>query len=263
MKNYRFSTMFFWKGLLAVAFALSLFALTPSLVSAQTTIVDSCIPDTGFQCTANDIGVTNFEVVHVIQDCYNAQQPGYMQVDIEVTLNSAQPDRYNIGFYMGMDSKDAITDDTTATCYRGWLPPPLRTTNLPLYTYDTGFFDSENNGDTCGELDQAKSAIIAMSEVWIACEDNDADGYMDVSICTSWDQQAANDCDDYSEAVPGNGAKCNCFYQQLPFTPTAIEGLTFSASSRALPVGLALSGLGLVVIGGVLLSVYLRRRAHA
>jgi hypothetical protein len=49
----------------------------------------------------------------------------------------------------------------------------------------------------------------------------------------------------------------------LPITPTAIEGLSFSASSQALPVGLALGGVGLLLIAGVMLSVYLRRRAHA
>ena len=49
-------------------------------------------------------------------------------------------------------------------------------------------------------------------------------------------------------------------YNCYPSTPTAIEGLSFSASSRALPVGLALGGVGLVLIAGVLLSVYLRRR---
>jgi hypothetical protein len=52
-------------------------------------------------------------------------------------------------------------------------------------------------------------------------------------------------------------------YNCYPSTPTAIEGLSFSASSKALPTGLALSGLGLVVIGGVLISVYLRRRARS
>jgi len=51
-----------------------------------------------------------------------------------------------------------------------------------------------------------------------------------------------------------------CAVVNFDFTPTAIDMLTFSARNESIPVGLALAVLGLLVLSGILLSVYARYR---
>ncbi len=264
MHNYKFSHTYFFKGLLAVAFALALFALTPQLASAQAPCFDQ-----GLTCTAKDLGP--FEILSVtdIQSpCtdLDASIPGLeIRVDITYRLNAGSAQRYDLGLTLARDGRNILSaTDPATSCISDYLTPlTLARTGVTNWPVDGYFWDNEeakDPTDVCGDLGSTDTATRTLDNVVVSCVDTDGDGKIDVSICQVYD----NNFNTYCGATgPGTGSKCDCFRMALPITPTAIEGLTFSASSRALPVGLALSGLGLLLIAGVLLTVYLRRRAHA
>jgi len=270
MKNYRFSTMFFWKGLLAVAFALALFILTPSLTAAQEPSPYSyCNPIEN--CTANDFGAPTIHDVVVNQSgCYDhdgkPETPLAVLLDFKLSYTSLSPTRYDIGSLLALDGGTAMRDDyLTGSCYRDWLPAPLTATDPSgdgtLWPVNGNFWDGEGGGDLCGDMPPGDTATREFNDVYIACVDNDGNGQIDINLCLIYDNNAQDLCTTLPDPTTGTTAECQCMTINVPVTHTTIEGLTFSASLRALPVGLALSGL--VVIGGVLLSVYLRRRAHA
>jgi hypothetical protein len=279
MKNNRLSQMFSWKGLLAIIFALAIFALTPGLAAAQSETGNFCIEDYNLRnCTANDFGVKELYFKEVITMCgMDPAHPGQAYVVFEAVLSTAQPIRYDVGIFLALDGYDPDNPDENQAifgdnCYHDYLDGDLTTD--PEYTalYPAGdptlndildgpWWDAD--GDVCGDMDSDTAVIKTLDPVWIACVDSNGDGSVDVDACGSYNQLAIDVCSGIKDAIPGTTAKCGCVRLELPFTPTAIEGLTFSANSKALPTGLALSGLGLLLIVGVLLSVYLRRRAHA
>jgi hypothetical protein len=261
-----------WKGLLAVIFALAFFALTPGLAAAQSGETgDVCISHyASGNCTANDFGVKELYFDHVITACgLDPQHPGYANVVLEAVLSTARPTRYDVGIFLALDGGSA--NDGTS-CFHDYLNPPLTATPTYIAYYPAGdptlddIFNGpwwETEGDTCGDMQPDTTVIKTLEAIWIKCVDTNSDGHVDISACGSYEQTAGVDCFDVTGAIPGTTAKCGCTRFELPFTPTGIENLTFSVSSQAVPTGLILSAIGLVLIGGVLLSVYLRRRMQA
>jgi len=270
MNNYKLINTYFFKGLLAILFALALFALTPGLAKAQDPY-SNCNPIEN--CTANDFGAPVIHDVVVNQNgCIdhdnNSATPPAVLLDFKLSYTSLSPTRYDIGSLLALDGGTAMRDDyLTGSCYRDWLPAPLTATDPSgdgtLWPVNGSFWDGEGGGDLCGDMPPGDTATRDFNDMYIACVDNDGNGQIDINLCLIYDNNAQDICTTLPDPTTGTTAKCQCMTINVPVTPTAIEGLTFSASSRALPVGLALSGLGLVVIGGVLLSVYLRRRASA
>jgi len=272
----------FCAGVLAVIFALALFALTPSLASAQDSITGNyCVQDYlgGAVCTANDVRIEAIYVRDIVRTC--STLPGDTFPTMEATLEFliAQPPgapaaRYDIGLFLSLDLSSALSGDN---CFHSYLEPPLdiEANLLPYGDYNGDLIDDIYDGnpwldmeagvtptDTCGDIHPDLQLIDNVGPQKVPCQDVDGDSVLDISVCTSWDNNANTTCTGFATAYPGTPSKCSCQVVNL-YGPTAIEGLTFSASSRALPTGLALSGLGLLLIAGVLLSVYLRRRAQA
>ena len=263
MENTKLLQANLLKGLLAFFFALALFALTPQLASAQT----SCLPSAG-SCTAGDLPALTITSVTDVQgpctDLIPTNGAGVLEIklDISYRFNAGANTRYDLGFFLARDGQDVRV---TADCAVDYLKPPLTATR-PLTEYNIWpnasgeFWDAEDTPglvDECGDVGKYDTASRTLNDVTVTCVDTNGNGQIDVSICQVYDNNQQNDC---GATNPGTGSKCDCVRMDLPITPTAIEGLSFSASSQALPVGLALGGVGLVLIAGVLLSVYLRRR---
>ena len=283
MEKTKFIQSFLLKGLLAAAFTLALFALTPTLASAQTACWDQSLG-----CTAQDMDDLAVEVLSVdsvgcVDTDANPTTPPQVQVDLKVTM-TAKVERRDYGIVISQDGNNILGTSYATQCEFDWLPSPLTTTDATnLWPYDDGgtlkFFDSEAvpqpRSDGCGDLLPGDQAVRYYYDLWVACVDlytydpidQDStlgpDGQIDMDVCFAYDQTDGADCYSEADTLPGTSSKCGCLRVNISVSPTAIEGLSFSASSQALPVGLVLGGVGLVLIAGVLLSVYLRRRARA
>jgi len=264
MENNKLLQANLLKGLLAIFFALALFALTPQLASAQT----SCLPSAG-SCTAGDLPPLTITSVTDVQgpctDLIPTNGAGVLEIklDISYQFNTGANTRYDLGFFLSRDGQDVLV---TSDCAIDYLVPPLTITRpgdntaWPVNGYFWDAEDAVGAGDECGDVSKYDTASRTLNDVTVTCVDTNGNGQIDVSICQVYDNNQQNVC---GATNPGTGSKCDCVRMDLPITPTAIEGLSFSASSQALPVGLALGGVGLLLIAGVMLSVYLRRRAHA
>jgi hypothetical protein len=280
-KTKLFQTNLF-KGLLAVIFALAIFALTPSLASAQDSETGNfCVQDyrTGAVCTANDVRIEAIYVRDIARSCSTLPGDTFPTMEASLEFLIAQPPgapsaRYDIGLFLSLDTNSALSGDN---CFHSYLEPPIdiEANIIPYGDYNGDLIPDIYNGDpwldmeagvtptdTCGDIHPDLQLIDNVGLQKIPCQDLNGDSVLDISVCTSWDNNNNTTCTGVTTAFPGTPSKCSCQVVNL-YGPTAIEGLSFSASSRALPTGLALSGLGLLLIVGVLLTVYLRRRAHA
>lgn len=130
-------------------------------------------------------------------------------------------------------------------------------------TLPNGSTDNHPDGrlDTCGDIQQATQLFKTIDTVEVVCTDNDGDGRVDLSVCTSWDnaQTTGNSglCTDVTGAFPSTKSKCNCTFVNFPFTPTAITLSDVNASQTSrwiLPV------VGAVLLLAVVSIVILRRR---
>src|SRR5262249_16707041 len=65
--------------------------------------------------------------------------------------------------------------------------------------------------DVCGDLDQDDGTNLKnLPSLTIKCQDSNGDGFADVGTCTTWDNNAGQDCTNASETIPDNKAKCRC-----------------------------------------------------
>ena len=267
--------LYSWKGLLAMMAALAIFALTPGLAAAESQIGNYCVEDGGASnCTAQDFGIKELYFDSVITPCgADPTHPNQAYVTFKAVLTTARPERYDVSIYIALDGGSAATGDN---CLHDYLNAPLTTTPTYIAFYPAGDTTVDDivdgpwyNGDVayptdvCGDMEPNTTVIKTLEPVWIACVDTTGDGHVDVSACGGYNQNLGDICTGVTQAVPGTTAKCGCSVFELPFTPTGIEGLSFSARSGAVSTGLILSALGLLLIGGVMLSLYLRRQAHA
>jgi hypothetical protein len=258
---------FLWKGLAIGIFVVFLLAVTPQHVHAQET-GNFCVQDylAGANCTANDVRIESLRIIDLVKPCYVAPT-GVMDVVFEALVSSQKsPDRYDIGLFLALDGGSALTGNS---CYHDFLPPPITTT--PTYgdfnsdgipdIYNGPWWNGESGrADTCGDIASNTQVFRVTQQIRVACVDQDGNGHADIHVCSSWDQNTGTDCNGVQQAFPGTGSKCGCAVVNFDFTPTAIDMLTFSARNESIPAGLALAALGLLVLSGILLSVYARYR---
>jgi hypothetical protein len=130
-------------------------------------------------------------------------------------------------------------------------------------TLANGSTDNHPDGriDTCGDIEQASQIFKTIDTIEVVCVDNDGDGRVDLSVCTSWDnaQTGSNSglCQDVTEAFPSTKSKCSCTFVNFPFTPTAITLSDVDASQSnqwILPI------VGGIFMLAVVTIVVLRRR---
>ena len=85
--------------------------------------------------------------------------------------------------------------------------------------------------DTCGDIsdqvdDPTNPIFDTISNITLACDDSDGDGFLDVAVCTSWRQPGANElCTSPLDAFPGAPSKCKCepAFQIPVFVPKSLE----------------------------------------
>ena len=184
--------------------------------------VGDCISTYGANsCTASDFRITTLNTTKVIDACLSPND--YMQVDVGITYTKATPQRNDIGvwFYRGEDSpptvpfssQDAINGDY---CTRIELQAGLTTPDGG----QTGLIDGLADGDTCVDSPSGAAGVLSVqgeSAIVLPCRDINSDGIVDISACTSWDNNTNTLCygPEYTQPLanqiqPGTGSKCNC-----------------------------------------------------
>ena len=227
------------------AFVSSILTAMPRPAAAQGETGNVCVRDYqgGAVCTANDVRIEALTVVSVIEDCASGTL-GETEIVFETLISSAgSPDRYDIGFFLALDGGSARDGDS---CYHDYLEPPLTTT--PTYgDKNSDMVDDitdgpwwDDDGDTCGDIETNTQLFKTLPALRFACIDTNGDGSADVSVCTSWDNNAGTACNAVSEAFPGTNAKCSCAGVELGIAPEpAITIVKSPASQNVLPGGTA------------------------
>ena len=201
--------------------------------------VGYCIDSGGSgSCTANDFLITSIDILNVDDGCSGPDD--YMQIDATVFFNKATPQRNDVTvwFYRGDDQATLPNPDFVAQnarigdfCNRVSLESGLDITRQ-VAPFDvlgqSGLLDPDSCADVPntakGDLEQVISDLVLPCRDIGTPDPNDPqgaplsnvpDGIIDVSGCTSWDNNAGTFCDgpEYDgvgEPAAGTGSKCNC-----------------------------------------------------
>jgi hypothetical protein len=206
-----------------------------------------CVQDflAGAGCTANDVRIEEMTIVDLFESCTEGTK-GEFEATFDVLISAdGSPNRYDIGFFIATDGGSALLDTTTAggnSCFHGYLIPPIID---PYYDDDNndtipdihnsnllfkGWWDGD--GDACGDMETNTQAIrFITTPLRVACHDEDNDGFVDIHVCTSWDNNGNTTCQNIREAIPGTPSKCSCASINFEEVPTAIMLTNFSTSS--------------------------------
>lgn len=169
-------------------------------------------------CTAGDVSITGIAVAPGSPtSCVGGTT---FLVDLDITVNFATPDRWDIGIFLSQDGRDPQVlpaNGGAASCSVGILP-----TISP-------FLDLDPNGgiDTCGDGNGAisggtSSGVVRLTGVPVACQAvNLSGGNLYIPFVVSWDNQSSPSgatCSSIADPVPNTVSKCNA-----PKTTVATE----------------------------------------
>ncbi|MDO8705837.1 MAG: hypothetical protein Q7J84_12915 [Sulfuricaulis sp.] len=166
-------------------------------------------------CTAADVSLTGMAVVGDTTSCIGGTN---ITLDLQMTVNFAVPDRWDIGIFISNDGKDPqirAASGGAATCAVSVLP-----NSSPFLSLDGGA-----TGDTCGDGNGTigggtGSGIHYMSDVTVPCQSlAGAGGKLYIPFVVSWDNQKTTPgavCTSNADPVPNTTSKCNA--------PTIVQG---------------------------------------
>ncbi len=200
----------------ALTFPAILLALTLLLFSFATPVfaygVNECAASrygADLNCTAGDVSITGIAVAPgsptkcVGGDTFN--------VDLDITVNFATPDRWDIGIFLsedGNDPQELVGNGGAASCSVGILPNA------------SPFEDLDSNGgtDTCGDGNGAinggtGSGVVRMNSVPLACQATDlSNGNLFIPFVVTWDNKKSptgGTCTSIADPFPNTKSKCN------------------------------------------------------
>jgi uncharacterized repeat protein (TIGR01451 family) len=201
---------------------------TASAQSGETGNV--CVRDyqPGAVCKANDVRIELLEPITIVEDC-DTGTIGEAEVIFEMLVSAeGSPDRFDVGTFLALDGGSALSGDS---CFHDFLEPPLTTS--PTFGDDNGDMvddvkdgpwpnlEVQDPGDTCGDIVGGTQNIKTLQQVTVACVDSDFDGSVDVSVCSSWGNNASGTCAAVTDAFPGTNAKCSCSVVELGIPPAS------------------------------------------
>lgn len=185
---------------------------------AATYPADQCAADrkgSNLNCNANDVSITGMAVVGDTTSCIGDTN---VTLDLQMTVNFAVPDRYDIGIFISNDGKTPQTkaaNGGAASCTVSVLP-----TASPFLDLDGGA-----TGDICGDGNGTigggtGSGIHYMPNVTVPCQSlNGAGGNLYIPFVVSWDNNKTppgDVCTSNLNPVPNTTSKCN--------SPTVTQG---------------------------------------
>ncbi|MBI2286759.1 MAG: isopeptide-forming domain-containing fimbrial protein [Nitrosomonadales bacterium] len=176
-------------------------------------------------CTANDVNLTGITVAPgSVSSCVSGTP---VTLDIDMTVNFAAPDRWDVGIFIANDGKLPTllpANGGASSCSVDILP-----ITPPTYGYTFPDLDGAPMGtsDTCGDGNSAinggsGSGVKRMTGVTLPCYANaDSGGKLFVPFVVSWDNQKSpigGLCTSNQHPVPNTTSKCNA-----PLSSVAIE----------------------------------------
>jgi hypothetical protein len=196
-------------------------------------------------CTANDVRIANATNINVTDPCLKEGDTVTFTADFEIIL-SAQA-RHDVGIYFANDGDpnsdgaysgnctistisytpsptyvdlDELGDDTSKNNDFGYcanetgaLSDPIQVCNedADCILGDTCEEFGPGIQDTCGDIDDDHSPLLAPITLTVLCVDTDGDGNLNLPYCTSWRQPGSNElCLSPEAAYPGAPSKCKC-----------------------------------------------------
>jgi uncharacterized repeat protein (TIGR01451 family) len=160
-------------------------------------------------CTANDVQITSISVVGGLTSCEGGSA---ITVDLDLTINSGSPDRYDIGIFISNNGADPQLVSTGDNCTVGILP----TTDPPFRNLDPGPWSGTL--DTCGDVNGTMnggtgSGTFTMYNVNVLCQSlTGSGGNLYIPFVVSWDSQSSpsgGTCTSIANPVPSTKSKCN------------------------------------------------------
>jgi uncharacterized repeat protein (TIGR01451 family) len=196
-------------------------------------------------CTAGDVSITGIVIAPGgPTSCIGGST---FPVDLDITVNFAVPDRWDIGIFLTNDGKDPLllpANGGSAACSVGILPTTSPFANL----------DSNGGTDTCGDGSKSSvgggtgSAVVRMSGVPVSCQAiNMSGGKLYIPFVVSWDNQASPSgatCTSIADPVPNTVSKCNS-----PKTTVAAEVAYGTVNTVVLPTISKTNGITLITPG--------------
>lgn len=197
---------------------LTLLATLWTASTASAYPVDQCAADRygdDLGCTAGDVSITGMSVVGDTTSCVGGTD---ITLDLQLTVNFAVPNRWDIGIFISNDGESPQTmsaNGGAATCSVSVLP-----NSNPFLDLDEG-----GVGDTCGDGNKnigggTGSGIHFMPNVTVPCQAlAGSGGQLYIPFVVSWDNQASptgGTCASNADPVPNTKSKCN--------SPTIAQG---------------------------------------
>ncbi|HEY2773809.1 MAG TPA: hypothetical protein VGK20_07130 [Candidatus Binatia bacterium] len=178
------------RTLLAIAATTALAIAIPA-TSAR---AGQCMADasgiSGLNCTANDFAISSITVTNIVgAGCQNFGDT--LTFDGLVGVGSGSTNRYDVGFYISTDGTQAYT----GTC------------NVSIIPLGSGYADLDH--DQCGDYN-GNAITVPVHNVTTKCVDNDNNGFFDMVVCTSWDNNTMPACNGPADAYPATKSKCEC-----------------------------------------------------
>lgn len=181
-------------------------------------------------CTAGDVSITGITVAPGSPtSCVGGES---FTVDLDITINFAVPDRWDVGIFLSEDGNDPKllpASGGSSSCAVGILPN------------SSPFLDLDPNAgvDTCGDGNVTinggtGSGVVRMEDVVVPCQAIAlSGGNLYVPFLVSWDNQSSpsgSDCTSIADPVPNTTSKCNA-----PNTSLATEVAYGTVDAVVLP----------------------------
>ncbi len=160
-------------------------------------------------CTAGDVAITGIAIAPGSPTkCVGGET---FTVDLDITVNFATPDRWDIGIFLsedGNDPQNLIGNGGASSCSVGILPNSSPFLDL----------DSNVGTDTCGDGNGAinggtGSGVVRMNAVPLACQSTDmSNGNLFIPFVVTWDNQKSPTgatCTSIADPFPNTKSKCN------------------------------------------------------
>jgi len=160
-------------------------------------------------CTANDVSITGIAINGGAPSCVGGSTANF---DLDLTVNSATPNRYDIGIFISNDGKDpqlTLGSGGPASCSVDILPP----NDPPFRNLDPGPIAGVT--DVCGDVNGTMNGgtgtgVHTMTNVSVACQSAaGSGGKLHIPFAVSWDNTAGATCTSSNDVFPNTKSKCN------------------------------------------------------